>query len=81
MADQEHSLRKRQEHSLRQRIAIEHRKRNPDLDLIDDLQRQRAVVRVENFASEIFAAAPPLTPSQRQHLAAVMLGGGDDEAA
>lgn len=69
-----------EEHRLRQRIAVEHSKRNPDLSLIDDLQRQRAVARVENFAAEIFAAAPPLTASQRQHLAKVMLG-GDDEAA
>lgn len=71
-----------QEHSLRQRIAVEHRKRNPDPDLIADLQRERAVVRIEDFAAEILAAAPPLTGEQRQHLAEVMLGGGDaDDAA
>jgi hypothetical protein len=70
-----------QEHSLRQRIAVEHRKRNPDPDVIADLQRQRAVVRVEDFAAEIFAAAPPLTNEQRQHLAAIMLKGGADAAA
>lgn len=70
-----------QEHSLRQRIAVEHRKRNPDPDVIADLQRQRAVVRVKAFAAEVFAAAPPLTDEQRQHLADLMLGGGDDEAA
>lgn len=70
-----------QEHSLRQRIAVEHRKRNPDPDVIADLQRQRAVVRVERFAAEVFAAAPPLTDGQRQHLADVMLGGSADDAA
>jgi hypothetical protein len=69
------------EHSLRQRIAVEHRKRNPDPDVIADLQRQRAVVRVEQFAAEVFAAAPPLTDGQRQHLARVMLKGGDADAA
>lgn len=69
-----------QEHSLRQRIAVEHRKRNPDHDVIADLQRERAVVRVEQFAAEVFAAAPPLHEEQRQHLAKVMLGGADEAA-
>jgi hypothetical protein len=70
-----------QEHSLRQRIAVEHRKRNPDPDRIADLQRERAVVRIEDFAANVFAAAPPLHEKQRQHLAKVMLKGGDADAA
>jgi hypothetical protein len=65
------------EHSLRQRIAVEHRKRNPDPDVIADLQRQRAVVRIEDFAAGVFTAAPQLRAEQRQHLAEVMLQGGD----
>lgn len=70
------------ERSLRARIAYEHCRRDPDPDLIADLQRQRAVVRVEDFAAEVFAAAPPLHDEQRQHLAEVMLKGGDaDDAA
>lgn len=68
------------ERSLRARIAYEHCRRDPDPDLIADLQRERAVVRVEDFAAEIFAAAPPLTDEQRQHLADTMLGGGDEAA-
>lgn len=66
--------------SLRQQLATEHRRRDPDPDRIADLQRERAVVRIEDFAADIFAAAPPLHDEQRQHLAAVMLG-GDDAAA
>lgn len=70
------------EHSLRQQLATEHRKRDPDPDLIVDLQRERAAVRVEDFAAKIFAAAPPLRDEQRQRLAEVMLrGGGADDAA
>jgi DNA-binding IclR family transcriptional regulator len=68
------------EHSLRQQLATEHRRRNPDPDRIAELQRERAVVRIEEFAAEVFAAAPPLHDDQRQHLAAVMLGGNDEAA-
>jgi hypothetical protein len=76
----EHSLSDR-EHSLRAQLAAEHRRRNPDPDLIADLQRKRAVVRIEDFAANIFASAPPLHDEQRQHLAEVMLRGGADAAA
>jgi hypothetical protein len=65
------------EHSLRQRLATEHRRRDPDPELIAELQRQRAVARIEDFAAGVFIAAPPLLAEQRQHLAAVMLRGGD----
>lgn len=68
------------EHRLRAQIATEHSRAHPDRDLIADLQRKRVVVRIEEFASEIFAAAPPLTDEQRQHLASVMLQGGDADA-
>lgn len=67
--------------SLRQQLATEHRRRDPDPDRIADLQRERAVARIEDFAAEIFTAAPPLRDDQRQHLAEVMLRGGVDEAA
>jgi hypothetical protein len=68
--------------SLRQQLATEHRRRDLDPDRIADLQRQRAVVRIADFAAKIFAAAPPLRTEERQHLADVMLRGGDaDDAA
>ena len=65
------------EQSLRARIAYEHCRRDPDPDLIADLQRERAVMRIEDFAAGVFLAAPPLRAEQRQHLAAAMLRGGD----
>lgn len=68
------------EHSLRQRIAAEHRRRDPDPDLIASLQRERAVVRIEDFARTVLAAAPELTIDQRQRLAALVLGGADAAA-
>jgi hypothetical protein len=75
----EHFMSER-ELSLRQQLATEHRRRDSDPDRIADLQRKRVVARIEDFASEIFAAAPPLTDEQRQHLAAVMLRGGGADA-
>lgn len=65
------------EHSLRAQIATEHSRLHPDPDRIAELQRQRAVVRIEDFATEVFAGTPPLTASQRQYLADAMLKGGD----
>ena len=67
--------------SLRQQLATEHRKRSPNPDRIADLQRERAVVRIEDFAAEIFAVAPPLRDEQRQHLAEVMLRARADVTA
>jgi hypothetical protein len=61
------------ERSLRARIAYEHCRRDPDPSLIAELQRERAVVRIEDFAVEIFTAAPALRDEQRQHLAEIML--------
>lgn len=70
-----------QEHLLRQRIATEHRRRDPDPDLIADLQREHAVVRIADFAHRVLAAAPALTIDQRKELAALVLGGADGTAA
>lgn len=64
------------EHRLRAQIATECSRSQPDPSLIADLQRERAVVRIEDFALGVFAAAPPLRDEQRQHLAEVMLRGG-----
>lgn len=61
------------EHSLRIAIATEFRRRNPDPDLIADLQRQRAAVRIADFVRKVRAEAPPLTAVQRQELAALIL--------
>jgi hypothetical protein len=68
------------EHSLRAQIATEHHRLNPDPDRLAELQRQRAVVRIEEFAVKVLAAVPPLTVAQRRHLADVMLGGADEAA-
>lgn len=70
-----------QEHLLRQRIATEHRRRDPDPDLIADLQRERAVVRIAAFANRVLATAPALTIDQRQKLAELVLGGANGTAA
>jgi hypothetical protein len=69
-----------QEHSLRIRIATEYRRRAPGPEVIADLQRQRAVVRIEDHARRIMAEAPPLTGDQRRHLAEVMLASADATA-
>jgi hypothetical protein len=69
------------EHTLRVKIATEYRRRDPDPDVIADLQRERAVVRIENFASRVLAEAPALTIDQRRRLAAVVLGDGAADAA
>jgi hypothetical protein len=69
------------EHSLRAQIATEHSRANPDPDRIADLQRERAAVRIADFARKVMADAPPLTREQRQDLAAVMLNGSGDDAA
>lgn len=69
-----------QEHSIRIRIATEHRKRNPDPDLITDLRRQHAAVRIEDYVRRILAGAPPLHDDQRQKLAALVLGDADAAA-
>jgi hypothetical protein len=64
------------EHSLRVRIASEYSRRNPDPDLIAELQRERATVRIETFARKVLAGVPSLTGDQRRRLAAVMLEDG-----
>ncbi len=64
------------EQSLRARIAYEHCRRDPDPDLIDELQRERAVVRIEDFAAGVFTAAPQLRAGQREHRAGIRLKGG-----
>jgi hypothetical protein len=55
-------------------------RRDPDPDRIADLQRERAVARIEDFAAGIFTAAPPLRAEQRQHLAEIMLRGASAAA-
>lgn len=69
------------EHSLRMRIAREHRHHEPDPDVLAALQREHAVVRIEDYARRVLADSPDLTLDQRRHLAAVMLGGADADAA
>jgi hypothetical protein len=68
------------EHRLRAQIATEYSRPSPDPDRIAELQRQRAVVRIEDHARKVLADAPPLTAEQHLRLARVMLG-GDDAAA
>lgn len=56
------------EHALRVRIATEHRRRDPDLNLIAELQRERALVRIGDYTRDVLAAAPPLTPEDRRRV-------------
>lgn len=65
------------EHALRARLASEYRKRTRDPGRILDLRREIAAVQVERHITRILSAAPPLTDSQRQHLASLVLGGTD----
>jgi len=69
------------EHRLRAQIATECSRPRPDPDRIAELRRERAVVRIEDYARQVLADAPPLTASQRRRLADLMLGGGADDAA
>ena len=69
-----------QEHSIRARIAHEHRRRHPDPDVIADLRRQHAVVRIEGYVRRVLSVTPPLTAAQRRELA-TLLAGGDADAA
>lgn len=62
------------EHALRVRIASEHRRRDPDLSLIADLRRERAAVRIEDYARDVLATAPPLNDDQRNRIIVLLRG-------
>jgi hypothetical protein len=52
------------------------RRHHPDADLTD-LKRQLAAETLENHIRKIVAKAPPLSDRQRNHLASIILDGGD----
>jgi hypothetical protein len=59
------------------RSQIANKKRHdPDADVADLRQRLKAE-RLEEYISRVVAEAPPLTPEQRDKLAAILRGGGN----
>lgn len=70
-----------QEHVLRARLATEYRRGAPDPDRIRDIRRRLAAAQVEGHITRILSAAPPLNDDEREHLAALVLGGADAAAA
>jgi hypothetical protein len=65
------------ERSLRARVATEYRRRTRDPERIEELRRELAAQQIEDHIQRITASAPPLTPGQRQRLAALVLGDAD----
>jgi hypothetical protein len=69
------------EHSLRGQIAAEYRRRDRDLERIDELRRDLAAQQIADHVTRITASAPPLTLGQRRELAALLLGQGGASVA
>jgi hypothetical protein len=72
------------EHTLRAQTAAEIRRRNPDPVRIDELRRERAVVRIEDSVRKILAAAPALTLEDRRRVVEAVeavMGGGAHASA
>ena len=49
-------------------------KHNPSAD-VTELRRQLKAERLEEYVARVVAAAPPLTPAQRDRLALLLRGG------
>lgn len=64
------------EHVLRANLASEHRRRELDPERILDLRRELAAQQIRDHVVRITSAAPPLTGTQRQELADLVLAGG-----
>jgi hypothetical protein len=61
------------EHCLRGQLAAEYRRRNRNLERIEELRRELAAQQIADHVTRITASAPPLTLGQRQALAALLL--------
>jgi hypothetical protein len=58
-------------------LAIQH---DPDAD-VTELRRQLKAERLEAHVQQIVDSAPPLSPEQREKIAALLRGGGSAAAA
>lgn len=68
------------ERTLRARLATEYRRRDRDPERIAAARRDLAAQQIRDHITRITASAPPLTPDQRQTLAALLLEGVPDAA-
>ncbi len=53
------------------------KRHHPDADTTD-LRRELAAVKLEDYIASVVDAAPPLSATQRDRLAALLRGGGTD---
>jgi hypothetical protein len=60
----------------RARIAALSRDRQPDDPELVDARRALAALRLEEHVARVVASAPPLTPEQRDRIAAILRGSG-----
>ena len=63
------------------RSKIAHAKKNDPGANVLELRRQLKAERLEDHIARIVDAAPPLTADQRDRLALLLRGGGDDAVA
>ena len=62
----------------RARLAALHRHRRPDDPEITSTVRDLAAERIAEYVRQTVAAAPPLTPAQRQKITALLRPTGGD---
>lgn len=65
----------------RARIASLSRSRTPDDPELLEARRTLRAMRLEDHVREVVAQAPPLTPEQRDKIAALLRGGGANGTA
>lgn len=66
----------RREQSLRAKLATEYRRRDRDYDRIAAARRDLAAQQIRDHVTRILESAPPLTGTQRDELADLILSGG-----
>lgn len=66
--------------SLRGRIAIT-TKIDPESSDLPELRRDFKVARAEDYIRDLVAVRPPLTESQRLHLASLLVSAGGEQRA
>lgn len=57
-------------------LGVEHRRRDASPEAIAEARRELAAAKLEDYITRTVDAAPPLTPEQRERLAALLRGGG-----
>lgn len=63
----------------RSRVAVAHRFHDPVAIL--EARREHAAAKLEDYIRRTVDAAPPLSPEQRERLAALLRGGSRNDAA